>query len=308
MTQIEYEGDLQVFKELVARRDKKEGHEEMRPGLVILSGMMNGTFGGGGVRALERNGFTRSFTASLGASVGSPTLLYFLSGQAALGTSIFFDECTSGNFLSILNVFTKKFIANTHYLYQVFVGEVGNKKYDLETFARNPTRMYVTVCNLTKHMCLLQDVRRGDVGTFVEASTANLGISPTVDINGDTYADGCGCAPFPIDEFIALEEPTSVLVFANQSKRWMPSYILDFAEWIVRLFLIGRQGDWPTPELRSFNKKKGFEKLKKSGIPYCIVYCDDRIGGLTMNREKLIDAADAFDQYIASLIARAEAE
>jgi hypothetical protein len=103
---IEHEGDRMVFREAIelaaARREGRACTK--RPALMVLGGVLRGVYGGGGVRALERCGLTGGFTSAVGVSTGAPTVAYFFAHEAGIGTTIYFDECISGEFRNHLIV------------------------------------------------------------------------------------------------------------------------------------------------------------------------------------------------------------
>jgi len=56
---------------------------------------------GGQVIALEEAGLSDAFDIAVGVSTGAPIAAYFLAQQSVLGTSIYYEECTTPQFISL---------------------------------------------------------------------------------------------------------------------------------------------------------------------------------------------------------------
>ena len=90
-------------------------------GLAIEGGGMRGVVSAGMLTALAHLGLTNSFDAVYGSSAGSINGAYFTTNQAAYGTTIYYNNANTDDFLSLANVLRKKPIMCLDYLlYGVF--------------------------------------------------------------------------------------------------------------------------------------------------------------------------------------------
>ena len=82
------------MQDLLNFQEKRLAGEEFESGpvLIVGGGGQRGPFGGGWVMALENLNLRNAFKTVVGVSTGAPTISYFLAGQAAVGTSIYFEE------------------------------------------------------------------------------------------------------------------------------------------------------------------------------------------------------------------------
>ena len=82
--------------------------DEARIALVVEGGAMRGVVSAGMVSALEALGLTRAFDAVYGSSAGAINAAYFLAGQAALGTTIYFEDINNRRFISLARAFGRR--------------------------------------------------------------------------------------------------------------------------------------------------------------------------------------------------------
>src|SRR3990167_2119037 len=75
-------------------------HARIKTALIIGGGGMRSAFSAGALRGLEKSGLADVFDIVVGISAGSPICAYFLSGQTALGTSIYFEELAKNKFIN----------------------------------------------------------------------------------------------------------------------------------------------------------------------------------------------------------------
>jgi predicted patatin/cPLA2 family phospholipase len=73
--------------------------------LVIEGGGMRGVVSGGMVTALQHLNLGEAFDAIVGTSAGALAGAYFLAGQAALGTSIYYEDLTGKEWLNYRRIF-----------------------------------------------------------------------------------------------------------------------------------------------------------------------------------------------------------
>ncbi len=105
---------------------------------------MRGVATGAMVTALTELGFKDAFTDVYGASSGLAAALYFVSGQAELGTSIYYENLTDEKFLS----YKRWPFMNISFLVDEVMREV--KPLDLDAVRASKTRVYTI---LYTHNC-----------------------------------------------------------------------------------------------------------------------------------------------------------
>src|SRR3954452_16708844 len=82
---------------LRARRAGASDHH--RVALVVEGGCMRGVISAGAVTALEHLHLAQHFDAVYGVSAGALDCAYMLAGQAAMGTTIYFDDLPAAHFV-----------------------------------------------------------------------------------------------------------------------------------------------------------------------------------------------------------------
>ena len=104
--------------DLIARRRAGGAVREDRArlGLVIEGGGMRGVVGGGMVATLEVLGLRTVFDHVVGASAGACAGAYFLAGQAALGTRIFYEDINNRTFIDLARALRGRPVMNLDFL------------------------------------------------------------------------------------------------------------------------------------------------------------------------------------------------
>ncbi len=231
-----FEGNPETLARLAEKRDLlKAGdarHEEIRPALIVLSGLMRGVDAGGKIAALYARDLMSAFDYAFGLSTGIPPTLYGGAGQIRDGISVYWNECVTSAFLSIRRALTGGFAMDIDFLASVFRGETPRKiGLDQDAVRRSRTAYYAGVTCAETGEGVFLDVKETDMVEAMRASIAAPGLSHAdVVINGRRYMDGDGGFPFPARAVIERYHPTDILVLANrpyQSKdeglsRWLP--------------------------------------------------------------------------------------
>jgi predicted patatin/cPLA2 family phospholipase len=262
---------------------------------------MRGVYGAGGVTALERAGLNEGFTAAFGTSSGAPTIAYFLAGQAAMGSSMFWEECVSGYFLD-----WKRLRTNVSYLADVWRGKIGHKKLDTFAISEHPTRSYVSAIDvLNGESNLIRLTERIDIVEALVASCAMPGVYRDLSCIGEKcFIDGTIENPYPAERLFAIEKPSSVLVFANRSRSYQNnSWILKVYDFLVK-YVFQYHFHISVAE-REKRLAEALVYLRESGIPYCIIYADSKVDSFSRNPRKLKAAAARFQDFVADLIQKA---
>ena len=141
---MHFEGDERAVLRQVAEHAHSIRHGKVsphRPWLIACPGTMRGVYGGGQVSAFEERGLTNGFAGCVGVSTGAPTVAYFLAGQARLGTSIYYEECTWPEFISPLRILRGGHGADIGFLGEVFRGHMGRKRLAQERLHATSTEL-----------------------------------------------------------------------------------------------------------------------------------------------------------------------
>ena len=310
-----FEGDSEVLKRLFYKKhllaEGNPEHEKIRPALLILSGVMRGAYGGGQVSALERFDLNDVFDTVVGISTGAPTAAYFLAQQAILGTTIYSEECTTPDFLSLSRFIRGAgSIMDTGHLISVFRGLVSNKKLDQEKIFQSRSRFLVGVtCADTAEGEFLDTRKCSDMIEAIHASLSTPGISQgQISLDGRTWTDGVVALQFPAQKLIEEYQPTDVLVLANRDSTWQPSGSFSLEKMLLPLFF----AKFPEPVRRTFESRNeqfahGLQTIREQKIRSAIVWTDKELGKFERNPKKLESAALRAETHLSQLLAAAEA-
>jgi len=193
---------IAAIKERSARWRKGDREPDGRKiGLVIEGGAMRAVCSAGGAMALAHLGFTDLFDEVYATSAGAMNASYFLSDQPELGISVYFDNCTTRDFLSPLRVWK---VIDIDYLFERVVSK--EKRLDVDKILASRTKLFVAVID-----------RRTGAGQVIEAKAASAPLlsvlkaatalpvlyNRAVDIDGRPFMDGGLAIPFPIEEALA---------------------------------------------------------------------------------------------------------
>lgn len=313
---MRFEGDPQVLINLFKKKQLLEIGDprqvEIRPVLLIDGGSMKGVYGGGQVTALEKFRLTNVFDVVVGISTGAPTAAYFIAGQAALGTRIYSEECTTSRFISIGRALLKKVIMRTDYLAQIFRGEESNKKLNQEAIKESRTELYVVATDAKTGEGVFLDAKSAlpDSVQAIQASLALPGISEgSVEVNGKPYLDGTA-SPLSAKETIERFSPTDLVVFMNRAEFEESGKLSERFLW--PLFL----GKFPSHVKKQYARKRREDKMKKeldflrsqTKCRVIILWSDGKIESLTQDKKKLVAAAKRSEEHLSSLLTIAEEE
>ncbi|HEY4473821.1 MAG TPA: patatin-like phospholipase family protein [Candidatus Paceibacterota bacterium] len=312
-TGMRFEGNPDVLVNLFRKQALLDAgdprHTEIRTGLYVGSGGMKGVVGGGQVTALEKAGLKNVFDVAYGSSTGANAIAYFLAGQAELGTSIYYEECTSSQFLSFGRALRReKAMRIQSYLMPLFTHSA--KKLNTEAIRRSRTDFRILVTDPQNAESTALDGRKvSDIVAALGASSAAPCVSDgPVLVDGRLYQDG-GATPSPIADMIREHHPTDMLIFPNCPEHIsfgsrLPYTLLDAH------FLSG----FPTSVQKRFAKKER-EKIFQEDLTflrmqkecrYLIIWPNSRIHSSTQNAPRLYAAAQGATKHLTGLLAEAK--
>jgi predicted patatin/cPLA2 family phospholipase len=91
---------IDVVKQRAARQSRAPHGDGARVALVVEGGAMRAVISAGMVSGLESLGLATAFDEVYGSSAGAINAAYFVAGQAALGTTIYYEDINTRQFIS----------------------------------------------------------------------------------------------------------------------------------------------------------------------------------------------------------------
>lgn len=275
-------------------------HNDIKTALIIGAGAMRGVYSGGVVTGLEELGLTEVFDDVIGVSVGASTAAYFLAGQAALGTTLFFEELTSKDFVDKTRF---KNILDVGYLEDIFTGE---KALDQEAIRSNRSRFYIGVTNIDtakpEYIEVSHSEEEKDIIKLIQASSAVPGLTLPIRINGTLYGDGITTCKNPIAYAVDVLGATDIVCIVNQPLRTdksSPSSDKAISAWLTRRY----NQDIRTAYINRHESSDETATTDYSEDVHIGILCpeDKPIGRLTKNARKLIQVANQATQQTKTI-------
>jgi predicted patatin/cPLA2 family phospholipase len=167
---------------------------------------MRGVIAAGAVTALDHLGLAQRFDAVYGVSAGALNAAYMLAGQAALGTSIYFEDLPAARFLSRRRILVGRRPMALDYTIDEIVA--CRKRLDVTAVRAAAPEFHVLATCLEHrslhrpHGLLLEQLRA--------AARVPLLSGPPVRLNGCRLYDGGLLEPLPVD--LALQDGATHLV------------------------------------------------------------------------------------------------
>jgi len=194
-------GTIDFLRQRVHRLREGEAFCDGRKiGLVVEGGAMRGVISCAGLMALEDLGMTDVFDEVYGASAGAVNAAYFLAGQAAYATSIYYQKINNTRFLRRL--WHRKLVDIDDLFDSVIAGE---RPLRIDKVMASRSRLFITIADaLTGEAFLgLAQTSETPLLTLLKASTAMpLLYNGLVSIDGRDCFDGGLVNPLPIHEAI----------------------------------------------------------------------------------------------------------
>ena len=160
---------------------------------------MRGVVSAGMVSALEALGLTHAFDAVYGSSAGALNAAYFLAGQAALGTAIYFEDINNRHFIDMRRPLVGRPIVNLSYLIDDVA--VRRKPLDVARVLASATPLRVMATDLaTSGSVALGEFADG--ATLLNAmragATMPIMAGQPVSYNGSRFFDASLTEPIPV--------------------------------------------------------------------------------------------------------------
>lgn len=209
-------------RDLLEKNDPK--HEEIKTGLVILSGGMRGVSGAAMSCAFHALGFGKVFDFIFSVSTGAPTAGFFLSGfsKMILGTSLYYQELVDNGFIRYPRFLYGQPIADIDLVENVL--RHGLKNIDVPIVKAHRSEFLVAVTRVSDGTGFLVNAKKvPDMIQLIKGSVAMPGLSHgSVNIPlkeyGDLWTDGALGLPFPVQEAVEQYGINNLVIIANESR------------------------------------------------------------------------------------------
>jgi len=190
-------------------------------GLVIEGGAMRAVCSAGGAYALAQLGFTDLFDEVYATSAGAMNASYFLSGQPQLGISIYFENCTTRDFLNPLRVWK---MIDIDYLFEQVISK--EKKLDVDRILSSRSKLFVAVLDKRTGAGMTIDTKstQDPLLSVLKAATAlPLLYNRPVNIDGQQFLDAGLAIPFPIEQALANGCTDVLTLLTRPAKYFAPA-------------------------------------------------------------------------------------
>jgi predicted patatin/cPLA2 family phospholipase len=195
----------------VLRARRAGANDQYRVALVVEGGCMRGVISAGAVTALEHLHLAERFDAVYGVSAGALDCAYMLAGQAALGTSIYFDDLPAMHFVRARRLLA----AQPPIALDRVIDEIVARRKRLDVAAVEAARPEFHVLAT----CLEHRALERPHGPLLEqlraAARVPLLSGPPVRLNGCRLYDGGLLDPLPV-ELAAADGATHILVLRTR--------------------------------------------------------------------------------------------
>jgi predicted patatin/cPLA2 family phospholipase len=290
----------QVVRLLRSRRDSGYAPASLADGrklaLIVEGGGMRGVLSAGSLFAIDQMGFRGCFDEIYATSAGAVNAAYFLSGQGALGITVYFDDICCRRFVNPLRLSK---IVDVDYVYDCIVRE--RKRLDEDAIRRAATPLFFSVTDVARGVNVLIDARRAPdpISLVLKASSAlPVLYNRVVRLQCGSYVDGGISNSLPVQDAIDAG-CTDILVLATKLRE----HVHGSPSLLHRALMFAMMG-WRHPAVMqahrcSFevsNKHRRLAAGKDSVIGVNIAtLCPETeelvIGKATISRPKLLKAA-----------------
>ncbi|HSX40906.1 MAG TPA: patatin-like phospholipase family protein [Candidatus Saccharimonadales bacterium] len=209
-----YTGDTQVIKNLFRKKTGDSSDKKTKTVLIFPGGGQRGVSEAGVALAIEKFGLINSFDYVIGASTGAGVGYYMLSGETALGTSLYFEENVKNHLINFLRLWKLLDLDTLEKVIRTV------KPVSLDNLIASTPKFLVSITDKNSGKGELIDVKKTkDPPACIIASMCMpvFDGGKSVLLNGRCYVDGALSNPLPIthaieklgatDIFIALSIP-----------------------------------------------------------------------------------------------------
>jgi predicted patatin/cPLA2 family phospholipase len=170
--------------------NKRSENDKNKLGLAIEGGGMRGIVSAGMVTAIEYLGCLDAFDVVYGSSAGAINGAYLLSNQAALGTTIYYENINNNNFIDFKRIFSKRSVMSLEFMLDYVAAK--EKVLDLDAVRSSNIPLKVIASSLTNLKATVFESFKSN-SELVEALRASARIplvgGEPVSIGNDTFLD-----------------------------------------------------------------------------------------------------------------------
>lgn len=179
-----------VLAEIERRRAGGPRDPSVKLALVIEGGGMRGVVCGGMVAGLEALGLTETFDEVIGSSAGAIAGAYFVAGQAAFGTRIFYEEINNRRFIWKPRLLLRRPVVSVDFLLDDVCRNA--KRLDWRAVLAARSRLVCVAANLDRECAAALTCFTDDAALFaaMKASARIPAVAgPPVVIDGERHVD-----------------------------------------------------------------------------------------------------------------------
>lgn len=214
---VSFSGNKEVFERLLLKqkflKENNPKHEKIRTVLLLPGGGQSGVIEAGGMVALEKLGLSEVFDYVVGVSTGAGVGYYYLAKEAAIGTSIYFQENVKNKMVNFWHPW-KIFDIDT--LEKVFRNV---KPIDQTVLKKSRSTLLIGVTDLATGTGTFLDAKSYEDPIACIAASASIPIvagGKVMEIDGKQYVDGSPSFPLPISYAVDGLQATDILVVMPQ--------------------------------------------------------------------------------------------
>jgi len=194
-------GTIDLLKERArCFKQRREPVDGRKACLIVEGGAMRGVISCSALMALEDLGMTAVFDEVYGASAGAVNAAYFLAGQAAYATSIYYQKI---NNTRILRRLWHRKIVDIDDLFNTVIA--GDRRLRVDRVLASRSRLFITIADASTGQAFLGIAQSSETPllTLLKASTAMpLLYNGLVTVDGRDCFDGGLINPLPIPDAI----------------------------------------------------------------------------------------------------------
>jgi predicted patatin/cPLA2 family phospholipase len=190
---------VEILRRRAARGSRVPHGDGASVALAVEGGAMRGVVSAGMVSALEALGLTDAFDAVYGSSAGSLNAAYFLAGQAALGTTIYFEDINNRHFIDMRRPLVGRPVVNLSYLIDDVA--VRRKPLDVARVLASRAPLSVLATDLATSGCVaLRGFADGHalLNAMRAGATMPIMAGQPVSYNGGRFFDASLTEPIPV--------------------------------------------------------------------------------------------------------------
>jgi predicted patatin/cPLA2 family phospholipase len=226
------ESTIELLKErALSHRQGNSPPDGRKAALIVEGGAMRGVISCAALMGLENLGMTAVFDEVYGASAGAVNAAYFLAGQAAYATTIYYQKINNTRFI---RRFWHRKVVDIDDLFDSIIA--GERPLHVHRVLESNSRFFITIADAATGEAFLSEARSSPAPllTLLKASAAMpLFYNGLVSVDGRDCFDGALINPLPVleaiesgctDLLVLLTRPSS---FRDCPPNWLEQHAFD---------------------------------------------------------------------------------